>query len=241
MQVAAGHADEDAMSNTDRERRGAVGSAARAVTLPFRVQSRVQAVVLPMARVFGAFGILMLLGCGVLAWTPASNWPSRLSPQLLPIYLMVSLTMASLLGWTFVNDGQARIARWMPKPVAALFFVVLPVICAVLGLVGEEFVRSYAGPDRPWVWLVVHWYGPVLIVLNLLAFHSWKSDGKGNGVLFFLLVLPYLALLCFLVFGVRIEALDSVHRTTLAALGSWALALQLVLAFFVGGSVSGRH
>src|SRR6185503_10282694 len=105
---------------------GTVKTAARAVALPFRLKSWISDAVRPTARVLGVLGLALLAGCAVLAWMPPESWPAPLEPPLLPVYVMISLVTASLLGWTFVSDGQARIARWMPKIVAAVLFVLMP-------------------------------------------------------------------------------------------------------------------
>ena len=222
------------MARRRRRREDPVATAAKTVALPFRVKSKIGEAVRPTARVLGALGVGLLVGCGVLALTPPDAWPRGLAPRLLPVYTMVSLTIASLLGWCFVSDGQKRISRRLPESVAAFAFVAMPIVCAILGLFGERVVTSMT--NARWPWHVVHWYGPVLVVLNLVAFLTWKSRGRsGRGVWFALLVAPYAALFAYFVFGVRISGIDGVHHTTLAALGSWALALQLVLSFFVGG------
>ena len=151
--------------------------------------------------------------------------------------MMMSLALASLLGWTCVHDGQGRIQRRLPRAVAALLFVVLPIGCALLSLAGPRRIESWGGPaPSHWIWPCVRWYGPVAVVANLVAFVTWKARGRyGRGAWFALLIAPYAALFAYLVFGVDVAGLDEAHHATMSALGSWAVALQLALAFFVGG------
>lgn len=211
--------------------------AAKAVAYPFRVKSRFQAFIRPAARVAGAIGVAMLVACGALAATPADGWPAALDPGRLPVYAMISVAVASLLGWTFVNDGQNRIERRIGRSASLVAFVVLPIAFAIAGFVGAARAEPIGGPGRGhWFWSVVHWYGPVLVVASLASFLSWKSRGRsGRGILFALLVAPYAALLAYLVFGLTVPGIDEAHHATLGALGSWAIALQLALSFFVGG------
>lgn len=207
------------------------------MAIPWRVKSRVEAVVRPAARVAGFAGVALLAGCGLLWMTPAPDWPASLEPSHLPIYALISLSVASLLGWTFVEEGQKRIVRRLPRGVALAAFVVLPIAFAILGFVGAARVARFGGPlPSHWIWKLVHWYGPVLVVTNLAVFLAWKSRGRtGRGLAFALLVAPYAVLFAYLVFGVHVAAIDDAHHATMATLGSSAVALQLALAFFVGG------
>ena len=224
------------MVKRSRRAKDPVTRAAQVVALPWTVKSRIETIVRPAARVAGAAGIAMLVGCAVLAETPAEEWPRALSPDHLAVYVMVSLAVASLLGWTFVNDGQKRIRRAIGPQISLAAFVVLPIAFAILGFAGAERVSEVGGPAPwHWFWKLVRWYGPVLVVVSLVAFVTWKSRGRyGRGAWFVLLVAPYAALFAQLVLHVRVTPLEDAHATTIRALGSWAVALQLVLAFFVG-------
>jgi hypothetical protein len=225
------------MARRSRRSKDPVTRAAQTVALPWTLKSEVDAFVRPAARVAGAAGIAMLAGCGVLAATPREEWPAWLSPERLPVYVMVSLAVASLLGWTFVSDGQSRIRRRLGARVSLWAFVVLPISFAILGLVGAGPVSAVGGPaPSHWFWRVVRWYGPVLVVVSLVAFLTWKSRGRyGRGAWFVLLITPYAALFADLVLHLRVAALEEAHGTAVRALGSWAVTLQLALAFFVGG------
>ena len=207
------------------------------VTFPWRLKSRFQAFIRPAARAAGAAGIAMLAACGVLAETPAGEWPAALDPARLAVYGMISLATASLLGWTFVHEGQKRIERAIGERVALAVFVLLPVAFAIADFIGAADMETMGGPGPAhWFWRLTHWYGPALVVLSLAAFLTWKSRGRsGRGVWFALLVAPYAALLAYLVFGLEVPGISDAHRVTTLALGSWAITLQLALAFFVGG------
>jgi hypothetical protein len=224
-------------ARTRRRGKDPVTKAADAAAYPFKVRSKLEAFVRPTARVLGAVGIAMLVGCAVLAARAPEEWPSELSPQRLPVYVMISLATASLLGWTFVHDGQTRIRRAVGKPVSLVAFAIVPIALAYLGFVGPTRVASWGGPPPwHWTWTFVKWYGPTLVVLSLVAFVTWKARGRyGRGAWFLFLVAPYAALLAFLVFGIPLPGIDEAHHATLVSLGGWSVALQLALAFFVGG------
>jgi hypothetical protein len=214
-----------------------VTKTAKAVAYPFRVKSKLEAFIRPAARVVGALGLVLLVGCVVLWRLPAEQWPRGLVRERLPTYVIVSLAVASLLGWAFVSDGQKRVRRAVGRPLSLALFVVVPIAFAYLGFVGPARIASWGGPAKAhWIWTLVRWYGPVVVVASLVAFLTWKSRGRyDRGAWFALLVAPYVALLAFLVFGVRFASIDEAHRAALTTLGSWAVALQLTLGFFVGG------
>lgn len=225
------------MARKSRRAKDPVTAAARVVAYPFQVKSRIEAFVRPAARVAGAAGIAMLVGCAVLSGTPREEWPRALDPSHLAVYVMISLAVASLLGWTYVHDGQKRIRRAIGPSISLVAYVVLPIGLAIAGLVGAERAAAVGGPPPwHWFWKLVHWYGPTLVVASLVSFLTWKSRGRyGRGIWFTLLVAPYAALLGYLVFGLRIAAIDDAHHETIRSLGSWSVALQLALGFFVGG------
>src|SRR5688572_11886163 len=118
-----------------RAKKDPVGTAAKAVAYPWKVKSRVDRFLRPAARIAGAAGVAMLGACAVLTGTPAEQWPQALSRDLLPVYWIVSLAVASLLGWTFVADGQKRIRKRVGATAALALFLVCPIAFAILGLV----------------------------------------------------------------------------------------------------------
>jgi hypothetical protein len=226
-----------AMGRRSRRSKDPVTQAAQVVSYPWRVKSKVNDFIRPAMRVLGVAGLGMVAGCVVLWSTPAEQWPRWLDPGLLPVYAMISLSVASLLGWTFVNDGQTRIRRKIGAQASLWAFVILPISFAIAGFIGAARFAAVGGPPPwHWFWDVVHWYGPLLAVASLWAFLSWKSRGRfARGAWFGILVAPYAILLAFLVFGLPITQVDAAHHATLRSLGTWAVALQFVLGYFVGG------
>jgi len=173
----------------------------------------------------------------VLSTTPHEEWPKALVPSRFPTYVMISLAVASLLGWTCVHDGQTRIRKAIGKQISLISFFALPIAFAYLGLLGAARVATVGGPGPGhWFWTLVKWYGPACVVASLVVFLQWKSRGRyARGAWFAFLVAPYVVLLAYLVFGFRFPSIDDAHHAALTSLGSWALALQLTLGFFVGG------
>lgn len=225
------------MGRRSRRSKDPIAETARVVSYPWRVKSKVDDFVRPTMRVLGVVGLGMLFGCMVLKSTPPEQWPRPLDPALLSVYAMISLAVASLLGWTFVHDGQTRIRRKIGKQTSLVVYVILPITFAILGFIGAARFAAVGGPaPSHWFWGVVHWYGPVLAVTSLWAFLSWKSRGRfARGLWFGILVAPYAILLALLVFGLRLTSLDEAHHAALRSLGTWAVALQFALGYFVGG------
>jgi hypothetical protein len=221
----------------ERETPGRAVRAVRAATYPLRVITRIYRFVRTAARVLGWLGILLLAACWLLAVTPDQGWPGWLDPTHLPIYVSLSLVLACMLGWAFVEEGQEHIERAVGAVVSVALFVVLPVACAALGvLASNPFGIGWGPPPTHWVHPLARWYGPSLVVVSLVVFLRRKSRaGRARGVWFGLLVAPYVALFAWLVLGVRVGGLDEAHEATVHSLGAWAIALQLALAFFVGG------
>jgi hypothetical protein len=220
-----------------RRKKSTVTKAAEVVAYPFQVKSKFEEFIRPTARFLGFVGLAMLVGCLVLSTTPREEWPAHLAPARLPTYVMISLAVASLLGWTCVHDGQTRIRRSIGKQLSLILFVALPIAFAYLGLLGAARVATVGGPGPGhWMWTLVRWYGPTCVLASLVSFLSWKSRGRTmRGAWFAFLVAPYAVLLAYLVFGFRFPSIDDAHHEALTSLGSWALALQLTLGFFVGG------
>ncbi len=205
------------------------------MALPWTVRERVDAVLRPGARVVGALGAASLLACAVLWTTSDERWPPGVRRHDLPVVAFGSLLAASLLGWSFLSDGQKRVRRGVGRPVAAALYLVLPIALAALSLVGPTRMGAIGGPGPEHVlWTALRWYGPVLVSLTLVAFLRWKSRGRtGRGLWFAALAAPYALLLLYFAMGVRLLPLSEPLERTLASMGAWALALQLALAYFV--------
>jgi quinol-cytochrome oxidoreductase complex cytochrome b subunit len=202
----------------------------RVATIGRRLDDRVQ----PWATAVGWVGVAALVVCGVFAVLPESDRPQGLSHERLAFWAMLSLVTASLLGWAFMQEGQARIERRAGRRGALVLFVFLPIAAAIVTFceehapLGEETRVSWAG----FFW-AARWYSPGAIVACLGSFLASKSR-RGRGTWYALLLLPYVLLVAVLVFGFRLPWIDAPLRRTLGGLGHGAVALQIVLAWFVG-------
>ncbi|MCG3133241.1 MAG: hypothetical protein HMLKMBBP_00366 [Planctomycetes bacterium] len=221
---------------------GAAGRVGRAITdvaaIPKRIDDRVR----PFAQAAGWAGIAALAACLALRGASADAWPFGLGPSDFPVCVTVSLVAASLLGWSFMQEGQARIERAVGRGASLALFVFAPLAAAAAGWIEH---RSEL-PDetrRAWsaAFAAARWYAPAVVAAGLVAFFvrgtrvralrtAWRAT----------LALPYAALLAALVFGVRLpwvgDELRAALGETLGSLGTGAVALQIVLAWFVGGT-----
>ena len=205
-----------------------------AATIPKRIDERVR----PFATWLGWLGTAALAGCGVLAAMPDAEWPDGLIRARLPVYVTISLVAASLLGWAYMQQGQSRIERRVGRRAAFWLFVALPIAAAVLGIV-EDKAPLGPGARASWSTLfsIARWYSPAAIVASVAAFMSAKARrSTSHGIAYTLLFAPYAVLLAALVFGFHFPWIDEPLHDTLGALGGGAVALQLALAWFVGGS-----
>jgi hypothetical protein len=204
-----------------------------AATLPKRIDARIR----PAAILLGWLGVAALAALFVLARTPDADWPAGLTRERLPVYGTLALVAASLLGWASMQDGQARLERALGRTLGSLCFLVLPLAAAGLGLAESHLELS---PETRAAWrpafVAAHWYGPCAVVACLAAFLRSKAARTGRLVLHILLLLPFASLLAALVFGFRLPWVDEPLRATLRSLGGSAVALQLVLAWFIGGA-----
>lgn len=191
----------------------------------------------------GWAGVALLVAVAVLYMAPASAWDGRwgLREAHLPAYLMAGVLMASMVGWSFINVGEDRIKKHLGKHVNLVLFVVLPLCCAAAGLLSGPIARAtgWQKPEHAF-WLVVFWYPALLVMVCAAAFLTWKARPRkrvylDRGANAALLMLPYAALFAYIVLGVHVDWLDDNLQETMNALGAYALVLQLVLAYFVGG------
>ncbi|MBE7490928.1 MAG: hypothetical protein HS108_04125 [Planctomycetes bacterium] len=191
----------------------------------------------------GWAGAVALTLCGLLWLAPAESWDgvAGLRASHWPVYAMVALMTASLLGWSFVEAGQDRIEHRVGKGVSAVLFVVLPVFCLACTLWPGALEREI-GPDRGHpLWLAVRWYPPLLTMLCAAVFLTWKSRPRrrvywDRGAGYALLLAPYALLFAVLELGVRWQWLSDAHGRTLSELGSAAIVLQIVAAFVIGAA-----
>lgn len=191
----------------------------------------------------GWIGMALLALAGVI-W---AFGPERLDGAMglrahdLPIYTMAALIMASLLGWWYINKGEDRIKRRIGRHAALGLFVILPLVCMAAGLLQKQLVGAtgWQPPDHP-LWLFVHWYPPLLVVASAISFLTWKARPRKHvyldrGLGYALLFTPYALLFAYLALGMHLGWIDQHLHETLAAAGGYALVLQLVFAYFIGG------
>lgn len=207
---------------------------ADAAAIPKRLDDHVR----PVATWIGWSGTAALGACGVLYAMPDEDWPGGLTRARLPVYVTIALVAASLLGWAYMQQGQQRIERRVGRRAAFWLFVALPLAAAAIGIVEDRAPLS-AETHASWaaVFRVARWVSPAAIVVSVAAFMSSKARrSAGHGIAYSLLFLPYAVLLAALVFGFHLPWVDRPLHETLGALGGGAVALQLALAWFVGGS-----
>lgn len=191
----------------------------------------------------GWAGAVALALCGLLWLAPADSWDGLLGldAQRWPLYAMIALVASSLLGWSFVNIGQDRVQNRVGKGLSAVAFVVLPLFC-LANTLWPAALASEIGNDRQHpVWLFIRWYPPLVTMVCTAVFLTWKSKPRkrvylDRGAGYALLLAPYALLFAVLELGVHLNWLDSARQETLEALGSSAIVLQIVIAFFISAS-----
>ncbi len=189
----------------------------------------------------GAAGFAL---CGLLWLAPQSAWDGTLGLRASqwPVYAIVTLVAASLLGWSFVNIGQDRLEKRIGRGLSALCFVVLPLFC-LANTLWPAAMTSEIGTDHRHhpVWLFVRWYPPLVTMTCAGVFLAWKSKPRKRVYLdralgFAVLLAPYAILFAVMELGVHLDWLDESRRRTLDALGSAAIVLQIVVAFFISAT-----
>lgn len=201
------------------------------------LKRRFDAVVVAIAWYAGWAGLAALLGLLALRVLPAGAWDIMpgLRAEHWPVYAMVALITAGLLGFSLVNRGQDRIKKRLGSTMSAIVFAMLPLLCLAATLWALYAREQPSG--GPW-WLFVRWYPPVVTILCAATFLAWKARPRKHvyverGFGYALLLAPYALLFATLELGVQFSWLDESWRETLTALGSTAIVLQLVLAFFI--------
>jgi hypothetical protein len=215
---------------------------------PQTLRERLNKLLLPVAWVIGALGIGALLACVLLRYLPEEQWPSSLDPDAWAFYTLVSLVSASMLGWGCMQMGMKRVRRLVGWRPGGVLLVLLPIVCVIVSqLIAHEVLVTEAWPARDRVATMLRWYPPGVVALSLVAFLAGElvrgrdEDGRrlGHGLLMAtFLVLPYAILMASL-FGVAQEFVDLPITDTLHELGTWAVVLQIVLAYFFSPSSAG--
>jgi len=203
----------------------------RTATLPGRINAHLA----PFAALVGWSGIAALAVLGLLSLRPDEEWPTGLERARLPVYVTLALVAASLLGWTFVQRGQKRIGRQLGRRGSLWVFVFLPLLAAGVGVVeGTRVLPDAAHARCELLFDVARWVGPVSIAVCLAAFFtSPPLRGTQSRAVHALLVAPYAALLAPVVLGFDLPFVAEPMQEGLSALGGGAIAVQLVLAWFV--------
>jgi hypothetical protein len=188
----------------------------------------------------GWVGMFALIALGMLWLLPRQHWQHALPPDRLAVYTVIALLFASLVGWSYVNQGEDRIRRRIGKRANLVAFVIIPIACLLAELLSRQ-VSTATGmhpPTHPF-WVFVRWYPPVLIVLSAGVFMLWKSKPRkrvylDRGVAYAVLLTPYALLFAYMVVGLYVGWLDESLDQTLASAGAYAIAIQLVMAYLIG-------
>lgn len=204
------------------------------------VRTRVNGMIRPVARVLGIGGFVALLLVLALRLLPEEHWPGFLDPDHWSFYFGLSLAIASLLGWTFMLEGLVALRERTGWTIGGWLFVFFPVVCA---LITASHAHDWIAWDESRFGMLLglaRWYPPGVVGTCLFAFwylDAQKHDGKGSRTLLTAaLIAPYVLLFGTLAVGFRVELLEESWEDTLYALGNWALAVQIALAFFAAGS-----
>lgn len=230
------------------KKRSKITDAAMAVVVPLTLLQHAREVVnrllLPVALAVGAIGMAGLIACLVLLVLPAERWPGVLDPNQLPIYMTLSLVASSLLGWGCMQSGLGRMRGAVGWTVGGWLFVLLPLVCAVLTVLGAADVLALdTWPGAPWSERLIRWYPPGVVFASL-GVYVWTQlrkpgeDRLARNMGSIALVLPYVALLATLVLGVESPLLSESLRDAVESLGSGAIVVQVVLAYFLSPSAA---
>lgn len=191
----------------------------------------------------GWVGMALLAIVGLLWLLPRDSWDGMagLDAAHLPIYTLVALLMASLVGWWYINKGEDRIKQRIGRTLHIVAFVVVPLACMAAGFLQATIAdaTNMQPPGHPF-WLFVRWYPPVLVLICAAVFLAWKARPRRHvyldrGLGYALLFLPYALLFAYLAADVYVDWLDDSLHDTLASAGGYAIVMQLVFAYFIGG------
>lgn len=214
-----------------------------------RVQTsreRLNAWLLPWAWRIGWLGMAGLSVCAGLAVIDEDHWPAALDPDLLPYYAVVCLVAASLVGWGCMQLGVRRVRGLVGQRLGGWLFVLAPLVCAVLVLLQvREVVDMSAWPGGDVLVPFTRWYPPALVALGLGSYLVRRvGDDREPGRLerggwLLLLLAPYVVITAHVVGRVDVPWLAESLEDTLDEVGTAALVVQLVLAYFVSSSAAG--
>ncbi|MCW8138513.1 MAG: hypothetical protein KIT58_06380 [Planctomycetota bacterium] len=217
-----------------------------AVTVVQTTRERVNAFLLPWALRAGWLGMSGLVVCAGLAVIDPAHWPAPLDEDDLPVYAVACLVAASLLGWGCVQAGVRSIRGLIGGRLGGWLFVLLPLACAVLVLLQvRRVVDVSAWPQGEHLATFARWYPATLVALGLVAYtvgrvRADREPGRfERGAWVLVLLAPYALLMAHLVVRVELPWLAESLEDTVDELGTAALVLQVVMAYFVSSSAAG--
>lgn len=209
-------------------------------------RERLNGALLPWAWRIGWVGMSALVVCAVLWIIDEERWPEGLEGDLLPYYALASLVAASLLGWGCMQVGMRRIREAVGGRIGRWMFVLAPLVCAVLVLLQvREVIDMATWQGGESIALVARWYPPTLVALGLLSYLTRKLDEDQEpgryerGAWLVLLLAPYAFLMAHVVVRVDVPWLSESLEDTLDEVGTTAIVIQIVLAYFVSSSAAG--
>lgn len=209
-------------------------------------RERLNAWLLPWAWRVGWLGMSGLAVCAGLAVIDEDHWPDGLDPDLLPYYTVVCLVAASLIGWGCMQLGVRRVRGLVGQRLGGWLFVLAPLACALLVLLQvRELIDMTTWPGGDALVPFTRWYPPALVGLGLVSYLTRRvGDDRQPGRLergawLLLLVAPYAVITAHVVGRLDVPWLADSLQDTLDELGTAALVVQLVLAYFVSSSAAG--
>ena len=202
---------------------------------------RLRRALVPVAFWTGCVGVAAVLGCAALALLPAERWPAALDTAHLPLYAVLSLCVASLVGWGCVQEGQGRVKRTIGKPTAVIAFLVLPLAAAALSFLDKHVLATplREWPGGTWIALFVRWYTPLLVAVSLVTFLTWRTRPRRRvyltrGAGFVILVAPYVLLLAVILFDLPAPWVEQPVEDSLDTIGESSVLAQVIVGYFLG-------
>lgn len=202
-------------------------------------RERLNRFLLPLALSLGLVGCVGLVGVLALYLIPPEHWPAILDPNAWSIYATIAIVAASLIGWGCMQEGLGEMRDFVGHRLGGWLFVLLPLICGGFMLcAANQWVNLRTLPLNPWSELIVRFYPPLVMTCAVISFMVVKTDVRQEGrvkrsVWWSLVLFPYLLLVGYLVFGIESPILKDSLGPTMRELGSSAVVLQIVIAYFV--------